>query len=74
MLLKEALEFKIYCENLDRNFYIFKMHLKMSSGKWRPSCLVLNVLKNAVEVMAWMSNRIPQKTIDAIINPYHNLI
>ena len=31
--------------------YIFslkKMHLKMSSGKWRPSCLSLNVLKGSI--------------------------
>ena len=26
-------------------FSLKKMHLKMSSGKWRPSCLGLNVLK-----------------------------
>ena len=32
--------------NLNRNSFSFKeMHLKMSSGKCRPSCLVLNVLK-----------------------------
>ena len=27
-------------------FYFRKMHLKMSSAKWRPSCLGLNVLTN----------------------------
>ena len=27
-------------------FSFKKIHLKMSSGKWRPSCLSLNVLKN----------------------------
>ena len=27
-------------------FSVKKMHLKMSSGKWRPFCLGLNVLKN----------------------------
>ena len=30
-----------------------KMHLKMSSGKWRPFCLGLNVLS---EMEAWISN------------------
>ena len=32
--------------NLNRNSYIFikKMHLKISSAKWRPFCLSLNVL------------------------------
>ena len=28
-------------------FSFKKMHLKMSSGKWRPFCLVLNVLKTS---------------------------
>ena len=32
--------------NFNRNSYIFKkMHFKMSSGKWRPFCLVHNVLR-----------------------------
>ena len=31
---------------MERNSYIFikEMHMKMSSGKWRPACLGLNVL------------------------------
>ena len=29
-----------------------KMHLKMSSGKWRPSCLGLNVLKDHAFVVS----------------------
>ena len=34
-------------ENLIKiqQFSLKKMHLKMSSGKWRPSCLGLNVLR-----------------------------
>ena len=28
------------------SFSFKKMHLKMSSGKWRPFCLGLNVLRN----------------------------
>ena len=33
--------------NLNRNLYIFiqEMHLKMSSGEWRPSCPGFNVLR-----------------------------
>ena len=31
-------------------FSLKKMHLKMSSGKWRPSCLGLNVIKRYREV------------------------
>ena len=29
-------------------FSFKKMHLKMSSGKWRPFCLVLNVLRQDI--------------------------
>ena len=38
--------------------YIFsfkKMHLKMSSGKWRPSCLGLNVLINKLHCLLWIT-------------------
>ena len=31
-----------------QTFSFKKMHLKMSSGKWRPSCLGLNVLRMAI--------------------------
>ena len=31
-----------------RTFSFKKMHLKMSSGKWRPSCLCINVLTHLV--------------------------
>ena len=34
-----------------RTFSFKKMHLKMSSGKWRPFCLGLNVLTPPVDVM-----------------------
>ena len=44
-------------------FSLKKMHLKMSSGKWRPSCLGLNVLKQVL--------LIPTSTNDAMtIKPY----
>ena len=36
-------------------FQFNKMHLKMSSGKWRPFCLGLNVLSVA-SVLAWRHN------------------
>ena len=38
-----------------RAFSFKKMHLKMSSGKWRPSCLGLNVLncQNEYHTDAW---------------------
>ena len=37
------------------HFYSFKkMHLKMSSGKWRPSCLSLNVL-NHIRIHCFLS-------------------
>ena len=40
-----------YCWHIDSlsdidTFFVRKMHLKMSSGKWRPFCLGLNVLKS----------------------------
>ena len=34
-------------------FSFKKMHLEMSSGKWRPSCLGLNVLKGIVKPFMW---------------------
>ena len=39
-----------FSENLIKiqPFSLKKMHVKMSSAKWRPSCLGLNVLKKAV--------------------------
>ena len=42
-----------------------KIYLKMSSGKWRPFCLGLNVL-NAAEIRTQMSNYIPRETTDII--------
>ena len=33
-------------------FSFKKMHLKMSSGKWRPSCLGLNVLSSEVSIVS----------------------
>ena len=35
-------------------FSFKKIHLKMSSGKWRPFCLGLNVLKVVVHVLWWI--------------------
>ena len=38
-------------------FSFKKMHLKMSSGKWRPSCLGLNVLTTEIVTSQWLSSR-----------------
>ena len=64
-------------ENLDTNFsellseiYTFsfkKFHLKVSSEKWRPFCLGLNVLI-AVEGRVWQINYIPHKTTNGSCN------
>ena len=42
-----------FSENLIKilQFWLKKMHVKMSSAKWRPSCLGLNVLKG---LCAWI--------------------
>ena len=40
-------------------FLLKKMHLKMSSGKWRPFCLCLNVLIPGGSVMACVVISIP---------------
>ena len=37
-------------------FSFKKIHLKMSSGKWRPFCLVLNVLKPSLQTIEWIRN------------------
>ena len=48
-----------------RTFSFMKMHLKVSSGKWRPFCLGLNVLISQYwQIMAWprpqvVNNRVP---------------
>ena len=34
-------------------FSFKKIHLKMSSGKWRPFCLGLNVLMTHVQISGW---------------------
>ena len=48
-------------------FSFKKMHLKMSSGKWRPSCLSLNVLIALWLVMAWcLSTRAPVATVQSL--------
>ena len=36
-------------------FSFKKMRLKMSSGKWRPFCLGLNVLKSCNDLTQWVS-------------------
>ena len=38
-----------------RSFSFKKMHLKMSSGEWRPSCLGLNVLTRIFEHGFWLA-------------------
>ena len=42
-----------------------KMHFKMSSGKWRPNCLVLNVLTAIIlTLFSWnIPDSVPQKLI-----------
>ena len=39
-------------------FPFTKMHLKMSSGKWRPFCLGLNVLKRVLDVCILLTYRL----------------
>ena len=39
-----------------RAFSFKKMHLKMSSGKWRPSCLGLNVLRHTSQEVIKLSS------------------
>ena len=45
-----------------RPFSFKKMHLKMSSGKWRPFCLGLNVLMTLrhYDAVIWQSFRITE--------------
>ena len=50
-----------------QTFSFKKMHLKMSSGKWRPFCLGFNVLK-AVSCTAWNS------LIDFLIWEYNIIV
>ena len=45
-----------------------KIHLKMSSGKWRPCCLTHNVL-TSTEFRAWISNHIHLRLWDVITHP-----
>ena len=52
-------------------FSFKKIHLKMSSGKWRPFCLGLNVLKQH-RIIAWMSNYIHIKPWNVIDHPCQN--
>ena len=44
-----------FSENLIKiqQFSSKKMHVKMSSAKWRPSCLGLNVLSSSAEKRCW---------------------
>ena len=49
-------------------FSFKEMHLKMSSGKWRPSCLGPNVLTE----ISWRSIAIRPKLQDVITHPYLN--
>ena len=41
-------------------FSFKKIHLKMSSGKWRPFCLGLNVLNVISAVKSWFWLKMPQ--------------
>ena len=67
------------------HFHSLKIHLKISSGKWRPFCLGLNVLKQHASVSehpvvtqgvcltlipAWKSNYIHYKVWDEITYPF----
>ena len=52
-------------------FSFKKMQLKMSSAKWRPFCLSLNVL--TVKFRAWMTNFIPTFYENVIMYPCYNL-
>ena len=49
-------------------FSFKKIHLQMSSAKWRPFCLGLNELT----VTPWISNHMPRKVWDEIIYPFPN--
>ena len=42
--------------NINRNWYVSfkKIHLKMSSGKWRPFCHGLNMLKSQSVALVWV--------------------
>ena len=40
--------------NLNWNFAFKKLQLKMSSGKWRPFCLVLNVLSWVLKLILFL--------------------
>ena len=50
-------------------FSLKKMHLKMSSGKWRPFCLGLNVLKGSVAVLNHIMKTPRQGNAFGIIDP-----
>ena len=54
------------------NFSFTKMHLKMSSGKWRPFCPGGDELnQNAVEVGVCMRSHIQEFLLDKITYPSH---
>ena len=46
-----------------QTFSFTKMHLKMSSAKWSPFCLGLNVLKLKVAILAWFLPAVLTTTI-----------
>ena len=50
------------------SFSFKKMHMKMSSGKWRPSCLGLNMLNTVIRVSAKHSMCISRYTTKAYDN------
>ena len=45
-----------------------KMHLKMSSEKWRPFCLGLNVVANETSPLSWQIRIITKGTISITIH------
>ena len=51
-----------------QTFSIKKMHLKMSSAKWRPSCLGLNVLINQMIPWQWF---IPWSATNWYLTQWH---
>ena len=55
-----------------QTFSFKKMHLKMSSAKWRPFCLGLNEL-TSIQIRAWISNYMRVKQWGVINHACHNL-
>ena len=56
-------------------FSFEKMHLKMSSGKWQPSCLGLNVLNNYTWFIStlWYFKCLLLKSHNSILCPHNSI-